>query len=111
MDKLTRYREIVRRIVEEYASEPASLGEVDTYPMIDPVGDHYLAMQMGWVNRHRVRGPFVHLDIINGKVWIQFDGTDRPVADELEAAGIPKSDIVLGDKPPDVRQYTGYAVG
>jgi hypothetical protein len=98
-------------VVEEYASHDPSIGEVDTYAMIDPNRDHYIAMQTGWVNRHRVHGAFVHLDIINGKVWIQFDGTDRPVADELEAAGIPKEDIVLGEKPADVRPFTGYGVG
>lgn len=111
MDKLTRYRQVVRRIVEEYASHKPSVGDVNTYPMIDPDGDHYIAMQSGWTNRLRAQGAFVHLDIIDGKVWIQFDGTDRPVADELEAAGIPKEDIVLAEVPPDVRHHTGYAVG
>ena len=111
MDKLTRYREVVRRLVEEYASHKPSVGDVDTYTMMDPDRDHYIAMQTGWVNRHRVHGAFLHLDIINGKVWIQFDGTDRPVADELVAAGIPKEDIVLAEKPADVRPFTGYGVG
>jgi hypothetical protein len=111
VDKLTRYREIARRIVEEYASQKPSVGDVDSYTMIDPDNDHYIAMQSGWVNRHRVHGAFVHLDIINGKFWIQFDGTDQPVADELEAAGVPKEDIVLAEKPADVRPFTGYGVG
>jgi hypothetical protein len=111
MDKLTRYREIARRIVEEYAGLKPSYGDVDSYPLIDQDHDHYVAMQTGWVKRRRVHGAFVHLDIINGKFWIQFDGTDRPVADELEAAGVPKEDIVLAEKPADVRPFTGYGVG
>ena len=53
----------------------------------------------------------VHLDIIDGKFWIQFDGTNRPVADELVAVGVPKEDIVLAEKPADVRPLTGYGVG
>lgn len=52
----------------------------------------------------------VHLEIINGKVWIQEDNTDLIVAHELERAGIPKNDIVLGFHPADVRPYTEYAV-
>lgn len=111
MDKLMRYRDIARRVVEEYASVKPSHGRIDSYPVIDSAGDHYLAMHAGWDKHRRVQGAFVHLDIINGKVWIQYDGTNRPVADELEAAGIPKEDIVLGEKPPDMRQYTGYGVG
>lgn len=111
MDKLTRYRKIVRQLVEEYAGHEVSIGDVDSYPLIDPDHDHYVAMQTGWVNRHRVHGAFLHLDVIDGKVWIQFNGTDQLIADELVAAGIPKDDIVLGDKPADVRQHTGFAVG
>jgi hypothetical protein len=111
VDKLDHYRQTVRRLVEEYASHKPSLGEVDSYTMIDPERDHYIAMQTGWVNRHRVHGAFLHLDIINGKVWIQFNGTDQPIAEELVRAGVPKEDIVLAEKPPDVRQYTGYGVG
>jgi hypothetical protein len=49
------------------------------------------------------------LDIIDGKVWIQHDGTNRPVADELLAAGIPRDDIVLGFQPPDLRKFTDFA--
>ena len=58
-----------------------------------------------------MQGAFLHLDIINGKVWIQFNGTDQSVADELVAAGIPKEDIVLAEKPADIRPFTGYGVG
>ena len=111
MDKLTRYREIVRRVVEDYASLQVGDGRVDTYALIDAARDHYVAMQTGWWGEDRVHGAFVHLDIINEKVWIQFDGTDRPVADELEAAGVPKEDIVLGEQPAEVRPLTGYGVG
>ncbi len=111
MDKLTLYREIVRRLVEEYASEKPPDRDVDTYAMIDVERDHYIAMQTGWVNRHRVHGAFLHIDIIGEKVWIQFNGTDRQIASELVAAGVPKGDIVLAEKPVEVRQYTGYGVG
>lgn len=111
MDKVTRYREIVRRLVEEYASYKPSVGEVDSYPMIDAEHDHYIAMQSGWVNEERAHGAFLHIDIINGKVWIQFNGTDQHVAEELVAAGVAKEDIVLGEKPAYVRHLTGYAVG
>jgi hypothetical protein len=111
MDRVNRYREIVRRVVEQYAGQKPSLGEVDSYPLIDAERDHYLAVQNGWVRRNRVHGAFVHVDIKDGKVWVQYDGTDRPVAEELERAGIPREDIVLGFQPADVRPFTGYGVG
>ena len=52
----------------------------------------------------------IHVDIVDGKIWIHRDGTEDGIAGELEEAGIPKSAIVLGFREPDVRPYTGYAV-
>ncbi len=57
-----------------------------------------------------MHGCVVHIDIINGKVWIQYDGTNRPVAEELLAAGIPREDIVPAFHPVDVRPHTQFAV-
>lgn len=39
----------------------------------------------------------------------QEDWTERGVAADLEEAGIPKSEIVLGFQPPEVRPFTEYA--
>lgn len=111
MDKLSRYREIVANLIREYATVKPSHGEIESYPVIDPIGDHYLAVQAGWDRRRRIQGAFLHIDIINEKIWIQFNGTDQKIASELVDAGVSKDDIVLAEKPVDVRQFTGYAVG
>jgi len=87
MDKLNRYRDIVRRLVEEYASYKPAHGQIDTEAIVDPQRDHYEVMRVGWHGDRRVHGSVVHIDISGGKVWIQYDGTSRPVADELIAAG------------------------
>ena len=57
----------------------------------------------------RSHGCLLHLDIIDGKIWIQRDGTEDGVALELEEAGIPKTDIVLAWHPAKLRPYTDYA--
>jgi hypothetical protein len=111
MDKLTRYREIVTKFIRDCTNIKISHGEIDTYPVIDPVGDHYLAVNVGWDRGRRVQGVFLHLDIINEKIWVQFNGTDERVASELVNAGVSKDDIVLGEKPVSLRPLTGYAVG
>lgn len=110
MDTLTRYREIVRQMVKEYASYKPSHGQIETEAIIDPERDHYEVMHVGWDGVRRVHGSVVHMDIINGKVWIQYDGTSRPVAEELLKAGIPREDIVLGFHPANLRQYTDFGV-
>jgi hypothetical protein len=56
-------------------------------------------------------GCVLHLDIKNGKIWIQQNGTEIGIADELVKLGVPKEDIVLAFHEPLMRQYTGFAVG
>ena len=111
MDRVVQYREILRRIVEDYAFPPPSNGDIRSEAIVDPVADHYEVFNVGWDRHRRVHGPVLHLDIIDGKIWVQHDGTDRPVVDELEAAGVPKEDIVLAFHSPERRKLTGYAVG
>src|SRR5436305_14109861 len=111
MDTLIHYRDIVRKVICEYASYKPSHGCIQTEAIIDPEHDHYEVMHVGWDGVRRVHGCVVHVDIIGGKVWIQYDGTDQPIAEEMVAAGIPPEDIVLGFHPADVRPHTGFAVG
>src|SRR5437016_4887163 len=111
MDKLNRYREIVGRIIEEYASYKPSHGHIDTEAIIDRDHDHYEVMHIGWDGVRRVHGAVVHVDIQDGKVWVQYDGTNRPIAEEMVAAGIPREDIVLAFHPAELRHHTGFAVG
>ncbi len=111
MDRLPLYREILRRIVNEYECPPPVNGHVRTDIVIDPVLDHYEVLDIGWDQHRRVHSSILHLDIIDGKIWVQRDATNRPVVDELEAAGVPKEDIVLAFHSPERRKLTGYAVG
>lgn len=110
MDQVARYRDIIRKELQGYADWLARPGV--RYEVVhDPVLDHFELAYSGWDGHRRVHGVPFHLDIIDGKVWIQYDGTDRPIAEELVRAGIPKSDIVLAEKPADLRPFTGYGVG
>ncbi len=113
MDPLTdnreHYRAIVRRLVEEYASYKPSHGQIETEAVVDRDKDHYEVMHVGWDGARRVHGSVVHIDIIDSKVWVQYDGTSRPVAEELVAAGVPREDIVLAFHPAEVRRFTQFA--
>ena len=110
MDRIDKYRDIAKQIVELYASWKPSHGQIERTAIIDPVHDHYQVMNVGWQGSRRVHAVTIHLQILNGKIWIQHDGTDRPVADALLEAGIPQEDIVLGFHPEHLRQYTEFAV-
>jgi hypothetical protein len=111
MDRIERYRSIVRKVIEEYASYKPSHGQIETEAIVDREHDHYEVMHVGWDGVRRVHGSVIHLDIRDGKVWIQYDGTNRPVADALLEAGIPREDIVLGFHPAYIRKHTDFALG
>jgi hypothetical protein len=111
MDKLARYRDLIRKELEGYAEWIKPTGQLRCEVVFDPVLDHFELIEVGWENNRRVHTVVFHIDIIDGKVWIQHDATDRPIATELIRVGIPKEDIVLGFHPAEVRQFTGYGVG
>ena len=67
-------------------------------------------MISGWNGNLRIHGCVVDVEIINDKIWIQRDGIEDGITDDLVAAGVPKDKIVLAFHPPEVRPYTGYAV-
>lgn len=69
-----------------------------------------MLFDVGWQQKRRVHGCVTHVQIINGKIWIQRDGIEDGITDELVEAGVPKDKIVLGFQPPNVRPYTGYAI-
>jgi hypothetical protein len=112
MDKVKHYREIIERLLKPFADRTYSNADIQNEVVIDTEHDHYLVMQNGWqkVKVKRIHGCLIHLDIIDGKVWIQRDGTEEGIVYQLEEAGIPKSDIVAGFHPAEDRPLTGYAV-
>lgn len=110
MDRVKRYREIILRELAEYSSWTHEDG-VRNEIVESTSGDHFELVRVGWTKRGRVHYTMFHLDIIDGRIWVQHDATDRPIAEALARAGVPKSDIVLGFARPEVRELTGYGVG
>lgn len=110
MDTLDNYRQIIKEVLFPYTQIPYSYGVIECKTVFDDENDSYLLITLGWHDHKRIHGCLVHLDIIDGKIWVQRDDTEDGVTYELEAAGIPKDKIVLGFHPQNVRQHTGYAV-
>ena len=110
MDGVDTYRQIICTVLSEYVQLQYANGEIQNEAVFDPEHDHYLVVSVGWQDIKRVHGVLIHIDIINDKVWIQRDGTEQGIANDLVAAGIPKDHIVLGFHAPEVRPYTEYAI-
>ncbi len=119
MDSLRgKYQSVVEQVLRDYAE---FLGNDDGVQMelvfdrervgeASPKETRYLLIETGWHDGDRIYGTLVHIDIIDGKLWIQHDGTEEGIANELVAAGVPKDTIVLGFKSVERRKLTEFAV-
>ncbi len=110
MDTLERYRQLVRSTLIEHTKIPYAHGDIQIEPVFDREADRYLVVILGRENKRRVHGCLIHVDIINGKIWIQRDGTERGIGNELVEAGVPKERIVLGFRSAEMREHTEFAV-
>ena len=105
MDKVEKYKKIVREIVREIAAMTPSDESSETQMIIDEEQGHFLLFSVGWYQNKREYLPFVHLDVKpDGKVWIQHDGTDLVLAQWLIDRDVPKHDIVLAFHAPARRE-------
>ncbi|MGH9851918.1 MAG: XisI protein [Blastocatellia bacterium] len=109
MDQVEQYRNIIERLLTQHVGELKQYADLRDKTAFDRQSDSYLLVREGWDKGRRVHAVITHLEIIAGKIWVQEDWIEHGIAAELEEAGVPKSDIVLGFQPPYVRPYTEYA--
>ena len=110
MDTVTTYRQIIEQVLDDYAKLPYAYGDIHRKAVFNRETDTYLLLSVGWLGKRRVHTCLIHLDIIDGKIWVQRDGTEEGIATDLVRAGIPKEHIVLAFYEPEVRPYTGFAI-
>ena len=112
MDKLALYRQFIQDSLLERARSRSANDPIQSQTVFDREGDHYQLVNLGWKDGStRIYGCALHVDIIDGKIWVQHDGTEDAIAEQLVEKGVPKQDIVLAYHAPHVRQYTEFAVG
>jgi len=108
MEKLAKYRQIVRELLISHATinEP----NIECQLIFDTEHDHYQILDLGWEGLNRIYACYIHLDIKDSKIWIQHNMTEADIGQELVEKGVPTSDIILGLHPPYKRPYTNYGV-
>jgi hypothetical protein len=110
MDKIVRYQQYLREILEDYATHRPDTTEVKNQIIADDTNGHYYLMRIGWKRGKRVHACLFHVDIIGEKLWIQDDWTEYSIAQELEDKGVPKSDIVLAFHAQEIRETLDFAL-
>ncbi len=112
MDKLKHYQDTIIDFLNRYNAETKGSTDnpVQRRILVDRDNNSFQLLSIGWRGNHYIFGPIFHFDIIDGKIWMQCNNTEREVVDELMANGVDKRDIVLGFLTPQARQFSGFAV-
>ncbi len=109
--KIENYQNIITKILKDYAdSFNQSPKSIEAKLVFDFERQSFQVLNIGWRNGEYYFYVVFHLEIKNGKVWVNENRTDVLIAQMLVEQGIPKSDIVLGLQSPETRVLSGYAV-
>lgn len=108
-DITQQYRQHVEDVLKNYGSYKLPYKSVERQLVFDRERDHYQLWSVGWEGHKRYHGCVLHIDIKDNKIWIQHDGTEIGIANELVKLGVPREDIVLGFIAPYQRKYTDFA--
>ncbi|NMF67521.1 XisI protein, partial [Brasilonema octagenarum UFV-OR1] len=93
-----KYRQHIRYLLcerQKRASMSRNYEEYEVQTIFDEQQDHYQLLYVGWRGNKRDFGCILHLDIKDGRIWIQHDGTEEGIANRLVEMGVPKQDIIL----------------
>lgn len=111
MDKIVRYQRTITALLTEIASKPYfNAPGIERQVVVDFSNHHYLLINLGWHRGRFVYNTLLHFDIQEGRIWVQQNGTEIEIADELIARGVSPSDIILGFVPEAERGLVKFAV-
>lgn len=112
MDKIDDYRQYIKQFLQRYIdmTNRRKKSEVEDFLVVDEANDNYFWMTWGWDGKKRVKAIQVFVRIKDNKIWVEEDWTEVGIANDLAEKGVSKDSIVLGFQPPEMRQYTEFAV-
>ena len=111
--KISKYRKILKEVYKDYAAgdmkKTYKPDDTQIRLIMDTENDHYQVLYAGWQGDKQIFSVIFHIDIIEGKIWIQRNASDYDIVEDIEAKGVPKKDIVLAFFEPKIRPYMEYA--
>lgn len=110
--KIKKYQSILLGLLQEYAAErQATQTSLRSSVLADKENGQFQVVTTGWYEGKFYHSVMFHFEVKpDGKIWLLRNTTDIPIAEELAERGIPKTDIVLGFQPENLRRYSGFAV-
>jgi len=113
VDKSIRYKQLIKDSINSYAQLIESAlpkTKLSIIPVFDDQRGQYLLFETGWTKTRFVRHMPLYIALKEDKIWIEEDMTEDGIATYFLKHDIPKEDIVLAFHPPEMRQYTEFAV-
>lgn len=95
MDKVTRYRQIIQQVLEDYAQTMSRGNQVQILPVCDTRHDQYLLVSLGWINKRREHAIVFHAQLGNGQFLIADDRTEAGIGNLLLASGVAEGDVQM----------------
>jgi len=102
MDKTLKYRAAIKTVIQSYIEYYYKETPLTLQTIFDDENGHYVLIHLGWQEDQWVYGIPLHLDIIEGKIWIQRNQTEVELEDGLMELGVLEEDLILGFYPVDV---------
>lgn len=111
MDRLTFFQNTIIDILKDNAAYyKGTTNPLNLLVISDKENNHFQLLMQGWDDEDYIFQCLFHLDIIDNKIWIQWNDTDFPIEEELIKLGVRLNEIVLGVKHPKFRNHTDFAI-
>ena len=94
--KLDRYRAVIAEVLQRHAAMEAEPRNYETAVLCDRKTDEYRLIDTEITPEKRQEYVVVQLALRQGQVWIERDGIEYGIGQDLLEAGIPAEDIVVG---------------
>ncbi|MEY3240335.1 MAG: hypothetical protein RIR11_1773 [Bacteroidota bacterium] len=112
--KIQHHQDILSRYVEQLAQERnESLGSIGGYQAVtDTKHNQFQLIHISWFERQYSFKVLLHFSINaqTGNIWVQQNSTEIDLDTDFRDMGIPKTHLVLGFRPADMRELSDFAV-
>lgn len=111
MDRVTFFQKIIIDILQDNANYyKGTTNPLNLIVIKDLIDNHFQLLMQGWQEDSYTFQCLFHLDIIDGKIWIQWNDTDYSIEEELLKQGVKANEIVIGVNHPKLRKYSDFAL-
>lgn len=111
MDRIKFFQDAIIDILKDNAAYyKGTTNPLNLLVISDKENNHFQLLMQGWRDKDYTFQCLIHLDIIDEKIWIQWNNTACEIEIELLKKGVAADEIVIGLKSPEFRIYTDFAV-